>query len=226
MQNPTTKLYAAYGSNLNIGQMAYRCQTAKVVGSDVLENYRLLFRGYSGNAVATIEPMEGFRVPVLIWKVTEHDEASLDAYEGFPTLYRKEVLGIRLGGSTREAFVYIMNNTDPDGWARSLARPSVFYFNTIMEGYESAINKGMFEFDTGILHDARDFSSKGSWSGMSNEVLDQILRIRASGEVNMIDTRSVQLIAMREGFYELVAFIEDHRPAYSRFIITSRAGDL
>ena len=38
------KLYFAYGSNINLEQMDYRCPDATVVGPVVLENYELLFR--------------------------------------------------------------------------------------------------------------------------------------------------------------------------------------
>lgn len=55
------KLYIAYGSNLNLMQMAERCPTARVVGTSMLENYQLVFRG-----VATIEPRQGTRGPVAI----------------------------------------------------------------------------------------------------------------------------------------------------------------
>ena len=37
------KLYMAYGSNLNLYQMAYRCPTAQVAGKAVLKDYELLF---------------------------------------------------------------------------------------------------------------------------------------------------------------------------------------
>ena len=36
------KLYFAYGSNINLDQMAQRCPDAQVVGSVTLENYELL----------------------------------------------------------------------------------------------------------------------------------------------------------------------------------------
>lgn len=39
------KLYIAYGSNLNLGQMNYRCPTAKLYGTGVIENYELQFKG-------------------------------------------------------------------------------------------------------------------------------------------------------------------------------------
>ena len=87
-----TKLYVAYGSNLNTTQMKFRCPTARIVGAGILHDYKLVFRGSNGNAVATIESSEGRHVSVLIWEVTAQDEAALDAYEGFPTFYRKETV--------------------------------------------------------------------------------------------------------------------------------------
>ena len=77
-----SKLYLAYGSNLNLQQMAFRCPTAKIVATTYLEHYKLTFRGYNGSAVATVEPSENNRVPVMIWKIFDKDEESLDIYEG------------------------------------------------------------------------------------------------------------------------------------------------
>ena len=37
------KLYIAYGSNLNLEQMKFRCPTAKLVGKGTIENYELQF---------------------------------------------------------------------------------------------------------------------------------------------------------------------------------------
>ena len=54
------KFYFAYGSNLNLEQMAYRCAAAYVVGLAVLKEFRLVFRGFSsGIGVASILPVEG-----------------------------------------------------------------------------------------------------------------------------------------------------------------------
>ncbi len=55
---------------------------------------------------------------------------------------------------------------------------------------------------------------------MEQIVKEQILKVRATGETNMLDANMVQRIANREGFYELVCFIEDNRRAYSHFIFT------
>ena len=39
-------LYFAYGSNINLDQMRYRCPDATVYGQAVLDNYDLRFRVY------------------------------------------------------------------------------------------------------------------------------------------------------------------------------------
>ena len=126
------KLYLAYGSNLNLEQMANRCPTAKVVGNSKINGYRLLFRGAHAGAVATIEPFKGESVPVLAWEITPADEAALDRYEGWPFLYRKETIKVRLNGKTVQAMVYIMNE------GRPLGQPSCYYYSTILDGYKSA----------------------------------------------------------------------------------------
>lgn len=55
---------------------------------------------------------------------------------------------------------------------------------------------------------------------MTEEVREQIMAIRDSGETNMFDTRTVQYIANREGYYELVVYLEEHRKEYVHFIMT------
>lgn len=55
---------------------------------------------------------------------------------------------------------------------------------------------------------------------MTETIRQQILAVRDSGETNMLDTRMVQYIANREGFYELAIYIEDHRKEYAHFIFT------
>ena len=86
------RYYIAYGSNLNVGQMRMRCPGARIIGTSVVEGYRLLFKGSRTGSYLTIEPQEGASVPVAAWAVTEEDEEALDRYEGFPTLDRKSVV--------------------------------------------------------------------------------------------------------------------------------------
>lgn len=90
------KLYFAYGSNINLSQMSYRCPAAEVVGPVVLEDHQLLFRGnYRGNGVATIAPCEGQNVQGLLWRITPECEKSLDVYEAFPRLYDKQPVTVQ-----------------------------------------------------------------------------------------------------------------------------------
>lgn len=85
------RYYFAYGSNMNLEQMKYRCPAAEVVENVRLENYRLAFRGRApGNGVATVLPEKGSYVEGVLWKITEACEKSLDFYEGFPSFYGKE----------------------------------------------------------------------------------------------------------------------------------------
>lgn len=55
---------------------------------------------------------------------------------------------------------------------------------------------------------------------MTEKVRDQILAVRATGRTNMFDLNMVQVIANEMNFYELVVFIEEHKDAYVRFILT------
>lgn len=142
------KIYLAYGSNLNLEQMAVRCPRAKVIGASTLNDYKMLFRGGRRCGVATIEPSPGDSVPVLLWSITPTCEAALDRYEGFPHFYRKETVTVELNGEPVEAMVYIMNEGQP------LAIPSPGYFSTIRAGYKSA------DFDVDILNMAVERTHK------------------------------------------------------------------
>lgn len=139
-------LYLAYGSNLNTAHMAVRCPTAKVIDSTVIKGYNLLFRGYNGEAYATVEEKLQCQVPVLIWELDDLAEARLDRYEGYPMLYRKEYLQVELDGKPVQAMVYIMNDGSPIGM------PERHYYESILEGYQTA------GFDTGVLDDAVRYS--------------------------------------------------------------------
>ena len=78
------KYYIAYGSNLSVEQMAYRCPDAKIAGQAVLAGWELLFRG-----CATIAPNPKKNTPVLVWEISERDEENLDLYEGYAWILNK-----------------------------------------------------------------------------------------------------------------------------------------
>lgn len=58
---------------------------------------------------------------------------------------------------------------------------------------------------------------------MNPAIKEQIFAVRDTGETNMFDVNMVQVIANREGYYELVVYLEEHRREYSRFIMTGEA---
>ena len=148
------RYYIAYGSNLNIPQMRMRCPRARIIGTSVIEDYRLLFKGSKTGSYLTIEPKAGAEVPVAVWEVTESDERSLDRYEGYPNFYYKtemilDIKGIRTSKvRRRDAFVYIMHEE------RELGIPRGFYVKTCLEGYQS------FGFDEKYLYDAITISRR------------------------------------------------------------------
>lgn len=144
------RYYLAYGSNLNIRQMKIRCSTAEPMGVVILENYELLFRGGHGSAVATVEPKEGSSVPCAIWRITAQDEAALDAYEGFPHLYRKKMLPVQFNERRMRVMAYIMNDGHP------IAMPAMGYYRTILNGYYD------FSLDTTTLDAALISARKAS----------------------------------------------------------------
>ena len=147
------KLYIAYGSNLNLRQMEYRCRTAKVYGKGMLKDYRLLFKGSKDNAYLTIEPKAGEEVPVVIWEIQPIDERELDRYEGYPNFYEKKEIKVELETGERvTAMVYIMTDKIKDRIHLNL--PSKSYFEAVKEGYES------FGFNLKYLHKALEVSNK------------------------------------------------------------------
>ena len=128
------QLYFAYGSNINLEQMAWRCPGAEVFGPAVLEGYELLFRGNSrrGSGVATIAPKEGSQVYGLLWQITSGNEKTLDIYEGYPSLYEKESLTVKIpNGRNFAVMAYVMTNEK----MRVPSPPSLRYYNGIKEGF-------------------------------------------------------------------------------------------
>lgn len=117
------QLYIAYGSNINLEQMAYRCPHSKVVGTSEIKDFELEFRG-----VATIVSQKGARVPVLIWELDERDLPTLNKYEGYPSFYRQEKMQFEMNGETCEGMAYLMNYGE-------LSPPSQMYYSTILQGY-------------------------------------------------------------------------------------------
>lgn len=142
------RYYIAYGSNLNTRQMKWRCPNARIVGTSVIKDYELLFKGSKSGSYLTIEPKVGASVPVAVWETTAEDELALDRYEGYPSFYYKAeielpIKSLRTGKvRNRRAYVYIMHEDRPQGI------PSLAYVRTCLEGYM------YFGFDKEVLINA------------------------------------------------------------------------
>ena len=133
------RLYVAYGSNLNIHQMKYRCPGAKLYGTGVIDNYELQFKGQPHSAFATIAPKEGAFVPVAVWEISDKNEQAIDRYEGYPSHYFKQDVPVQLDSEEVSAMVYIMN------LKMGFGLPTPYYYQTVYEGYNDC------ELDTDVL---------------------------------------------------------------------------
>ncbi len=130
------RYYLAYGSNLNLQQMAFRCPQSKPVGPVILEGYELLF-----HSVATIGKKKDSVVPCGLWLISRKDEMALDRYEGWPRMYRKEMVPIMFGKRRMHVMTYIMNGG-------KLSAPNPGYLRTIVDGYRD------FGLDRAALNEA------------------------------------------------------------------------
>lgn len=126
------KIYAAYGSNMNLAQMAQRCPKATVCGKGELKGYRLTFRGGAGGGVANVEKSRDASVPIVLWWITPICEEVLDRYEGYPHLYEKRLVEIETPGGTAIAMIYVMAKR----YERMPSHPSGYYYGVIKQGYK------------------------------------------------------------------------------------------
>lgn len=152
-------LYVAYGSNINKDQMKYRVPGAKPYGVGTVFNWQLAFHGNDGTAYATIVQSPGKCVPVVIWEMSDKQEAVMDRFEGYPNSYYKKKIPVHVDGKKLVGTVYIMNPQ------RRVARPSRKYVNTVRIGYES------FGIDVSYLQDALERNSKEYY-------LDDLMEVR------------------------------------------------
>ena len=111
-------LYLAYGSNLNLEDMARRCPQAQVAGR------------------ARLEACPGSSVPAGVWTVDPEGLQALDHYEGYPRLYTREFWPTAYQDQTgREhqsrALIYLMRPHFPAG------RPTQAYLEACRAGYRS-----------------------------------------------------------------------------------------
>ncbi|HEY2551031.1 MAG TPA: gamma-glutamylcyclotransferase family protein [Streptosporangiaceae bacterium] len=128
-------MYAAYGSNMDPAQMAQRCPHSPRRGTGWLEGWRLTFGGEDvgwEGALATVVEDEAERVFVVLYDISDADEAALDGWDGATLgLYRKlRVRVVTLDGDVL-AWLYALN-------AYEGGLPSARYLGIMAEAAETA----------------------------------------------------------------------------------------
>lgn len=107
-----SRLYFAYGSNMDAHQMAKRCAGARFKSLVILDGFRFMI---NSRGVATAVAVAGASVWGGVWEITARDEANLDRCEGVALgIYRKERVQVRLAsGKGIEALTYIAADSRP-----------------------------------------------------------------------------------------------------------------
>lgn len=132
---PTKRYYIAYGSNLNLKEMAARCPSAHLTGTATIKDYQLLFKGTPPRVYLTVEPKPGSQVPIALWEISARDELALDDYEDYPALYYKTEMELAVQTKAASSpillsgLIYIMYETAPCGL------PTPDYLEACREGY-------------------------------------------------------------------------------------------
>ncbi|WP_343949746.1 gamma-glutamylcyclotransferase [Nonomuraea longicatena] len=123
-------VYAAYGSNLDPGQMALWAPHSPVRASGWLQGWRLTFGG--DDALATIVEDPDDQVFVVLYDVPEFDESSLDQWEGAARgVYHKVRLRVQTLEGEVVAWFYVL-----DGYEGGL--PPARYLGFLADAAEKA----------------------------------------------------------------------------------------
>ena len=128
-------LYAAYGSNMDPGQMLQRAPHSPLRGTGWLNGWRLTFGGEDlgwEGALATIVEDPGSQVFVVLYDVSPLDEKLLDRWEGAELgLYRKIRLRVHTLEGSVLAWLYVL-----DAYEGGL--PSARYLGVTADAAEAA----------------------------------------------------------------------------------------
>ncbi|MBM4339929.1 MAG: gamma-glutamylcyclotransferase [Deltaproteobacteria bacterium] len=128
--------YFAYGSNMNLDQMRYRCPGAKKIGNGHLNSYEICFPRKSssrqGKGVASICEKASSYVEGVVFELTSADWNSLDRYEDVPDSYTRKLVIVSMNdGKEIEAETYTA--IPMEGYP---FKPSKPYMDLIIHGAE------------------------------------------------------------------------------------------
>ena len=141
--------YISYGSNINPIQMAHLCNAPVFIGTGILHDYDMDFYATTkdkntANVYADVVKTIGAKTPVVVWHIEDKgDINSIDAFEGYPTLYHKvDFCKVTLDINQKEIFGFLYQMHENRG---GIAIPTAQYFNTILYGYQ------LFDMDLSYL---------------------------------------------------------------------------
>jgi gamma-glutamylcyclotransferase (GGCT)/AIG2-like uncharacterized protein YtfP len=128
-------MYAAYGSNMDPAQMARRCPHSPRRGTGWLQDWRLTFGGEDlgwEGALATVVEAKGHQVFVVLYEMSEQDEAALDMWDGVTLgYYRTTKVRVSTVDGDVLAWLYVLN--DYEG-----GLPSARYLGNLADAAEIA----------------------------------------------------------------------------------------
>ena len=126
--------YAAYGSNMDPRQMQRRAPHSPMTGTGWLIDWRLTFGGedlgWEGSLATVVEDV-GSSVFVVLYDLTDADEAALDSWEGALGLYRKIRVRVDTLDGEPLAWLYVL-----DAYEGGL--PSARYLGIVADAAEAA----------------------------------------------------------------------------------------
>ncbi len=128
-------LYAAYGSNMDPGQMMERAPHSPMAGTGWLNGWRLTFGGEDlgwEGALATVVEDPTSQVFVVLYDMTSEDEKQLDRWEGGELgLHKKLRVRVQTLDGPTLAWLYVL-----DAYEGGL--PSARYLGVLADAAEAA----------------------------------------------------------------------------------------
>ena len=128
LRNNTNTFYFAYGSNMNIEQMNFRCPNSRTLGKISILGYQFII---NSRGVATIIPRNYSTVNGVLWSINLKNELNLDYYEGIKKkIYFKKYFYIPFLNQKILILVYIAFN-------QIIGIPKKGYLEKVIDGAKS-----------------------------------------------------------------------------------------
>ena len=111
--------YFAYGSNMDLEQIASRCpRNYKLLGVAELEGYEFFINnlGVASIALDTVNPETVVYGP--LFEISKNCLSCLDMHEGHPSAYKRDLIKVKFKGEEAEAWVYTDTRTSQSGTPR------------------------------------------------------------------------------------------------------------